>query len=103
MVRGWKNEKLCNDFTKQSDWRSENQETEPYYPPDPLGNPVTAIPCDDTVTLGMIYDSETGTFSEYTPPEPEPTPEPQLTETEQAILDTAINVDYLVCMKELEI
>lgn len=54
-----------------------NQETEPYYPPDPSGNPVTAIPCDDTVTLGMIYDSETGTFSEYTPPEPEPMPEPK--------------------------
>ena len=53
-----------------------NQEVEPYYPPDPSGNPVTAIPCDDTVTLGMIYDSETGTLSEYTPPEPEPTPEP---------------------------
>nr|DAU82891.1 MAG TPA: hypothetical protein [Caudoviricetes sp.] len=35
--------------------------------------------------------------------EPEPTLEPQLTETEQAILETAINVDYLVCMKELEI
>ena len=51
-----------------------NQETEPYYPPDPSGNPVAAIPCDDTVTLGMIYDSETGTFSEYTPPEPEPQP-----------------------------
>ena len=33
----------------------------------------------------------------------EPTPVQQLTETEQAILDTAINVDYLVCMKELEI
>ena len=80
-----------------------NQEVEPYYPPDPSGNPVTAIPCDETVTLGMIYDPETVTFSEYTPPEPEPTPEPQLTETEQAILDTAINVDYLVCMKELEI
>ena len=74
-----------------------NQEVEPYYPPDPSGNPVTAIPCDETVTLGMIYDPETVTFSEYTPPEP------QLTETEQAILDTAINVDYLVCMKELEI
>lgn len=29
--------------------------------------------------------------------------EPTLTETEQAILDTTINVDYLVCMKELEI
>ena len=81
----------------------ENQETEPHWPPDPNGTPVLAIPCDDTVTLGMIYDPETGTFSEYTPPEPEPTPEPQLTETEQAILDTAINVDYLVCMKELEI
>ena len=51
-----------------------DRETEPYYPPDPSGNPVTAIPCDDTVTLGMIYDSETGTFSEYTPPEPEPQP-----------------------------
>lgn len=54
-----------------------NQETEPYYPPDPSGNPVTAIPCDDTVTLGMIYNSETGTFSEYTPPEPQPMPEPK--------------------------
>lgn len=54
-----------------------NQETEPYYPPDPSGNPVTAIPCDETVTLGMIYDPETGTFSEYTPPEPEPMPEPK--------------------------
>ena len=32
-----------------------------------------------------------------------PTPEPKLTETEQAILETAVNVDYLVCMKELEI
>lgn len=80
-----------------------NQETEPEWGPIPSGSPVLAIPCDDTVTLGMIYDSEAGTFSEYTPPEPEPTPEPQLTETEQAILDTAINVDYLVCMKELEI
>lgn len=53
-----------------------NQEVEPYYPPDPSGNPVTAIPCDETVALGMIYNSETGTFSEYTPPEPEPEPQP---------------------------
>lgn len=57
----------------------DNQETEPYWPPDPAGNPVIAIPCDDTVFLGMIYDTETGTFSEYIPPEPtpEPTPEPE--------------------------
>ena len=54
-----------------------DRETEPHWPPDPSGNPVTAIPCDDTVTLGMIYDPETGTFSEYTPPEPESTPEPK--------------------------
>lgn len=32
-----------------------------------------------------------------------PIPEPPISETEQAILDTAINIDYLVCMKELEI
>lgn len=80
-----------------------NQETEPEWGATPDGSPVLAIPCDDTVTLGMIYDPETGAFSEYTPPEPEPIPEPQLTETEQAILETAVNVDYLVCMKELEI
>ena len=36
------------------------------------------------------------------PKELEPVPE-MLTEQEQAILETAINVDYLVCMKELEI
>ena len=60
-----------------------DRETEPHYPPDPSGNPVTAIPCDDTVTLGMIYDSETGTFSEYTPPEPEPMPEPQPTQLDR--------------------
>ena len=60
-----------------------NQKTEPHWPPDPSGNPVTAIPCDDTVTLGMIYDSETGTLSEYTPPEPEPEPEPQPTQLDR--------------------
>lgn len=60
-----------------------DRETEPYYPPDPSGNPVTAIPCDDTVTLGMVYDPETGAFSEYTPPEPEPTPEPQPTQLDR--------------------
>lgn len=60
-----------------------DQETEPYYPPDPSGNPVTAIPCDDTVTLGMIYDPETGAFSEYTPPEPEPMPEPEPTQLDR--------------------
>lgn len=48
------------------------------------------------------WNYETSAWETFSP-EPEPIPEPQLTETEQAILDTAINVDYLVCMKELEI
>ncbi len=67
----------------------ENQETEPYWPPDPDGNPVIAIPCDDTVTLGMIYDPETGTFSEYIPPEPEPEPIPEPTQLDR--IETALN------------
>lgn len=48
------------------------------------------------------WNYETSAWETFSP-EPEPTPEPPLSETEQAILDTAINVDYLVCMKELEI
>lgn len=48
------------------------------------------------------WNYETSAWEAFSP-EPNPAPEPQLTETEQAILDTAINVDYLVCMKELEI
>lgn len=63
----------------------ENQETEPYWPPDPAGNPVTAVPCDDTVTLGMVYDPETGSFSEYIPPEPEPIIPTQLDRIEAAV------------------
>lgn len=61
----------------------QNQTEEPHWPPDPAGNPVTAIPCDDTVTLGMIYDPETGTFSEYIPPEPEPEPIPEPTQLDR--------------------
>lgn len=64
----------------------QNQTEEPHWPPDPAGNPVTTIPCEDTVTLGMIYDPETGTFSEPEPPEPIPKPEPtQLDRIEAAV------------------
>lgn len=41
----------------------------------PNGCPVTAVSCDDTVSIGMTYDPETNTFAEYIPPET-PTPEP---------------------------
>lgn len=47
-------------------------DTIPSYPPDQHGNPVTAVQCDESVTVGMIYNAETGEFSE--PPEPTPTP-----------------------------
>lgn len=72
-----------------------NQKTEPHYPPDPQGNPVTAVPCDETVKIGMMYDAETGTFYEYTPSEPEPK-EPQPTQLDQ-IQST---LDYLAMMAE---
>lgn len=76
-------------------------ETPPYYPPDPQGNPVTAVVCDETVRLGMTYDIETGTFSEpaYEPTN-EPPATPPLTETEQAVLQTAINTEYLLYLME---
>lgn len=46
--------------------------------------------------LGMKY--EDGEWMDA-PPDPEPT----ITETEQAILETAINVDYLVCLQDMNI
>lgn len=45
----------------------EAQENPPIYPPDKKGNPVTAISCDDTVAVGMLYDSKSGEFSQYVP------------------------------------
>ena len=57
------------------------------------------LPC----TTQTYDNGATVRFLKGEPPkEPEPVPE-MLTEQEQAILETAINVDYLVCMKELEI
>lgn len=77
-----------------------HSETEPHYPPDPERNPVTAVPCDETVEIGMIYDAETGEFHEYIPPKPEPIPEPPLTEQEQLAIDNALNLEYMVCLTE---
>lgn len=74
-----------------------DQKTEPHWPPDPAGNPVTAIPCDDTVKIGMIYDPETGEFSECIQPEPEPQP---LSQQEQIAIDTALTVEYIACLME---
>lgn len=64
-------------------------ETPPKYPPDAYGNDVTAVECSDNVTIGMIYDEETGIFSE--PPEPEPPQPTQLDRIEE--LAKAKNAD----------
>lgn len=46
-----------------------NEETEPYWPPDPAGNRVKTIEIKDNqnVELGMTYNFETNTFKEYKP------------------------------------
>lgn len=58
-----------------------NQESEPKWPPDPEGNPVIAVPCGEDIILGMLYDAETGTFSD---PDLEPIqPSPNLTQLDR--------------------
>ena len=54
--------------------------------------------------IAQTYDNgATVRFMKGEPPKEPEREEETLTEQEQAILETAINVDYLVCMKELEI
>ena len=60
----------------------------------PLPNRNNVIVCE-TNNVGKYYVD--GEWVEY---EPEPV-EPELTETEEAILNTAINTEYLVCLAEL--
>lgn len=64
------------------------------WPPDMNGNPVFAIPCDDDVTIGMFY--ENGKFVTELSPEPDP----PISDMEQAIIDTALNIEYLLCMAD---
>lgn len=56
---------------------------EPYWPPDPDGNPVTTIECDETVELGMYYRD--GVFTNEEPPEP-PAPVEMPTEFELMLM-----------------
>lgn len=63
-----------------------NYNSIPKYPPTSDGTEVTAVECDETVEIGMIYDSKTGTFS-YPEPVPEPEQEPtQLDNIEESQL-----------------
>ena len=79
-----------------------NCEKAPKWPPDPAGNPVVAVECDETVKTGMVYNPETNTFSENVPPAPvEPTYEP-LTPTEERQIDILLNTEYIACLLELQ-
>lgn len=69
----------------------QNQTVEPYWPPDLKDNIVTAIPCDQTVELGMMYNPETQEFYFPEPkPLPEPTPEPEPQPTQLDIIQVAV-------------
>ena len=61
-----------------------NQEVKPEWPPVSTGDPMIAVPCDDTVKPGMEYNHETGGFSYPVPVEPE---EPEETLKEPSQLD----------------
>ena len=56
----------------------EGQSAVPYWPPDNKGNQVTAVECYETARIGMLYNFETCTFSEYTPPDRVPTVNEQI-------------------------
>ena len=69
-----------------------NQETIPEWPPTPEGYPVIAVECDETVELGMVYNPETGEFSEYVPEPvkpiiPEPTQLDNIEESQLVIME----------------
>lgn len=69
------------------------------YVVDLLGHPQAV-----EVDTDWFYDPETNMFSpegEIRYPEPEPTPVQPLTFEQMQALETANNIDYLVCLKDL--
>lgn len=71
-------------------------DTPPSWPPDPQGNPVTTVECGEDIELGMIYDTESGTFSEYIPPAYIPT---QLDKIEEQVYSN--NDNSLIIMEAM--
>ena len=69
-----------------------NQELAPIWPPDPMGNPVTAVECSNEATRDWAYNPETGEV--YEPEEPE------YIEPEPSKLDT-IEESQLTIMEAL--
>ncbi len=83
------------------------QDAEPYWPPDPTGNPIIAVPCGDDVVLGWVYEPDTGEFHEYIPeakPEPEPTQldriEAAVNKTQGELVNEAIDTYTMALMEE---
>ncbi len=56
---------------------------------------------DETLKAGDVYNRETEAFTIIPVPEPEPMPELLLSEVEQTQLETALNIEYLICLAEL--
>lgn len=69
-----------------------NQEKEPNWPPDPNGNLVVAILCDNSIERGMSYSQETNEFfwPVYTEPE-----EPEYVENEYEQYYNMVNAAIL--------
>ena len=83
------------------------QDTEPYWPPDPTGNPIKAVFCGDDVVLGWVYEPDTGEFHEYIPEaklDPEPTQldriEAAISKTQGEIVNEAIDTYTMALMEE---
>ena len=60
---------------------------------------------DTTLKVGDGYDRETKTFIITPIPEPPEPPEPEqprLSDMEQTVLETSFNVEYLLCLAELD-
>ena len=59
------------------------------------GANLIALSSFDSSLIGKKY--ENGAWTE------QPQPTPALSETEQAVLDTAVDVEYLVCLKDMDL
>ncbi len=65
----------------------------PQYPPDKYGNKVMAVEFSDDISVGMIYNAETESFSEYMPPEPEPPQPTQLDRIESLLVQSVTDIE----------
>lgn len=76
-----------------------NQTDEPFFPPDPVGNPVEAVECPDDATRNWIYNPTTGEISKPEPPvfidpvEPKPTQLDRIEKTLEMLTAESMTVE----------